>query len=124
MQLTEIADVLNIPVLAYGLRSDFMGEPFEGSRYLLAWAEELTEIKTVCHCGKKATMNMRIDKHGNNLSSGAQVQIGGNESYISTCRVHFKQGDSGHIATNFRNLLIKCGFYGISKKSHLSGIFW
>lgn len=89
-QLSEIADRLNIPVLAYGLRSDFRGEPFEGSQYLLAWAEELIEIKTICHCGKKATMNMRIDENGLAIKTGEQIQIGGNESYIATCRRHFK----------------------------------
>lgn len=89
-QLSDIADELNIPVLAYGLRSDFRGDPFEGSKYLLAWAEELIEIKTICHCGKKATMNMRIDESGNPVKTGEQIQIGGNESYIATCRRHFK----------------------------------
>lgn len=90
MQLTDIADKLNIPVLAYGLRSDFKGEPFEGSKYLLVWADNLIEIKTVCHCGKKATMNARIDEHGQIIRTGEQVQIGGNESYMSMCRKHFK----------------------------------
>ena len=61
----------------------------------MAWAEELIEIKTICHCGKKATMNMRVDKNGNKIHSGAQVYIGGNESYVATCRLHFKNGDSG-----------------------------
>jgi thymidine kinase len=89
MQLSSIADHLHIPVLTYGLRSDFRGEPFEGSQYLLAWAEELVEIKTICHCGKKATMNMRIDENGNAVKSGKQIEIGGNERYISVCRVHF-----------------------------------
>ena len=89
-QLSDIADEFNIPVLAYGLRSDFRGEPFEGSQYLLAWAEELVEIKTICHCGKKATMNMRIDERGLAIKTGEQIQIGGNESYIATCRKHFK----------------------------------
>ncbi len=92
LQLTEICDQIGLPVLAYGLRSDFRGEPFEGSRYLLAWAEELIEIKTVCHCGRKATMNMRIDPQGRKITEGAQIQIGGNESYISTCHKHFKAG--------------------------------
>lgn len=92
LQLTEISDVLNLPVLAYGLRSDFRGEPFEGSQYLLAWAEELTEIKTICYCGRKATMNMRIDEQGNKITDGEQIHIGGNESYTATCRKHFKQG--------------------------------
>lgn len=91
-ELTEIADTLSIPVLAYGLRTDFRGELFPGSQYLLAWADELIELKTICHCGKKATMNMRIDAHGKAVREGEQVLIGGNESYISTCRNHFKQG--------------------------------
>jgi len=88
-QLSLIVDKLNIPVLAYGLRTDFLGEPFEGSQYLLAWAESLTEIKTICHCGRKATMNLRIDENGKVLKEGEQIQIGGNESYVSTCRKHF-----------------------------------
>ncbi len=89
-ELTDIADRLNIPVLAYGLRSDFMGEPFEGSSYLLALADTLIELKTICHCGKKATMNMRIDQDGNAVTAGKQIDIGGNERYVSTCRKHFK----------------------------------
>jgi len=92
VQLTKITDELRIPVLAYGLRTDFQGELFEGSQYLLAWAEELIEIKTICHCGSKATMNLRLDENGQPIKNGAQVQIGGNESYVSTCRKHFKQG--------------------------------
>lgn len=87
--LTEIVDKLNIPVLAYGLRSDFRGEPFEGSQYLLVWADNLVEIKTICHCGRKAIMNARIDKNGCIIKTGDQVQIGGNESYVSMCRKHF-----------------------------------
>ena len=90
MQLTDIVDKLNIPVLAYGLRSDFRGEPFDGSLYLLIWADNLIEIKTVCHCGKKAIMNARIDKHGHPIKTGEQIQIGGNEKYISMCRKHYK----------------------------------
>jgi len=90
LQLTEIADELNMPVLAYGLRSDFLGEPFPGSQYLLVWADNLIEIKTICHCGKKATMNTRIDQKGNPVKKGGQVHIGGNESYVSMCRKHFK----------------------------------
>jgi len=89
-QLTKITADLGVPVLCYGLRSDFKGEPFEGSLYLLAWAEELVEIKTICHCGGKATMNLRIDKQGNAIEEGSQVQIGGNESYVSTCMRHFR----------------------------------
>ena len=88
-QLTQVADFINIPVLAYGIRSDFRGEPFEGSLYLLTWADILIELKTICHCGKKAIMNARIDENGNVLTEGEQVDIGGNERYISTCRKHF-----------------------------------
>lgn len=91
-QLADIADDLHLPVLAYGLRTDFRGEPFEGSKYLLAWAQELEEIKTICHCGSKATMNMRIDSQGRKVTDGEQIQIGGNESYVSTCRRHFRLG--------------------------------
>jgi thymidine kinase len=89
-QLTDIVDQLNLPVLAYGLRSDFKGEPFEGSLYLLILADNLLEIKTICFCGKKATMNARVDSNGKILRSGAQVQIGGNESYTAMCRKHYK----------------------------------
>jgi thymidine kinase len=91
-QLGEIADRLNIPVLAFGLRTDFRGELFEGSRCLLAWADNLQEIKTICHCGRKATMVVRLDDEGNVLKEGAQVEIGGNERYVSVCRKHFKEG--------------------------------
>lgn len=94
-QLTEIADQLNIPVLAYGLRSNYKGEPFVGSQYLLTWAGELTEIKTVCHCGRKAIMNMRVDASGNKIADGPDVVIGGNDQYVSTCLKHFKLGDAG-----------------------------
>ena len=90
-QLAKITTQLNLPVLCYGLRSDFKGEPFEGSSYLLAWAEELMEIKTICHCGKKATMNLRIDPSGHPIEEGEQVQIWGNESYLSTCMHHFRE---------------------------------
>lgn len=94
LQLTCIVDNLKIPILAYGLRSDFMGEPFEGSRYLLAWAEEISEIKTICHCGRKATMNARIDEKGNVLREGRQVEIGGNDRYIALCRKHYMSGET------------------------------
>ncbi|MCB1115401.1 MAG: thymidine kinase [Chlamydiia bacterium] len=90
-QIITVTKELNIAALCYGLRSDFLGEPFEGSKYLLAWADELVEIKTICHCGSKATMNMRIDCKGNPVRSGSQVQIGGNESYYSVCMRHFMQ---------------------------------
>jgi len=91
-QLGEIADQLGIPVLAYGLRTDFQGQLFEGSQHLLAWADKLVEIKTICHCGSKATMVLRTDPDGNILRDGAQVEIGGNERYVSVCRKHFKEG--------------------------------
>ena len=90
-QLSDIATELGIAVLCYGLRSDFLGEPFEGSKYLLAWAEELIEIKTICQCGRNATMNMRIDAEGRPVVEGAQVQIGGNESYSSRCMNCYKR---------------------------------
>lgn len=90
-QLGEVTDRLNIPVLAYGLRTDFQGEPFEGSKYLLAWADNLKELKAICHCGGKATMVVRLDENGEPIREGTQVQIGGNDSYISMCRKHFKE---------------------------------
>ncbi len=90
-QLTEVVDALNIPVLSYGLRTDFLGALFEGSRQLLALADELREIKTVCHCGRKATMVVRFDGEGQPMHSGDQIQIGGNETYVSMCRRHFKE---------------------------------
>lgn len=94
LQLTMIVDQLHIPVLAYGLRSDFMAEPFEGSRYLMAWAEELTEIKTICHCGRKATMNARIDENKQIVREGKQIEIGGNDRYVALCRKHFMNGQT------------------------------
>ena len=90
-QLTEVVDQLGIPVLAYGLRTDFRGELFEGSRYLLAWADKLTEIKTICHTGKKATMVVRVDDQGRAVTEGPQVEIGGNDRYISVSRAEFKR---------------------------------
>lgn len=89
-QLVEIATDLDIAVLCYGLRSDFLGEPFEGSKYLLAWAHELIEIKTICNCGSKATMNIRL-KDGKPVTEGDTVQVGGNESYISQCMKCYKK---------------------------------
>ena len=91
-QLTDVADLLGIPVLAYGLRTDFQGQLFEGSQYLLAWADSLCEIKTICHCGRKATMVLRIDGSGCPVRNGDQVEIGGNERYLSVCRMHHKEG--------------------------------
>ncbi|MDR1609480.1 MAG: thymidine kinase [Holosporales bacterium] len=91
-QICRVVDDLDVPVLTYGLRSDFRGEPFEGSLYLLLWADELTELKTICHCGKKATMNARFDSSGNILRDGEQIDIGGNERYVSLCRKHYLAG--------------------------------
>jgi thymidine kinase len=90
-QLTDIVDKLGIPVLAYGLRTDFQGELFEGSSHLLAWADELQELKTICHTGKKATMVVRVDANGRAVLSGNQVEIGGNDRYVSVSRSEFKR---------------------------------
>ena len=90
-QIAEVTDGLNIPVLAYGLRTDFQGEPFEGSKYLLAWSDNLNELKAICHCGRKATMVIRLDENGNAITQGTQVEIGGNDRYVSMCRKHFKE---------------------------------
>ena len=89
-ELIEVVDELDIPVLAYGLRTDFLGETFEGSHYLLAWADKLFELKTVCHCGRKANFVVRLDEQGHAVTDGDQVQIGGNDRYESMCRKHFK----------------------------------
>lgn len=89
-QLTHIVDEMNIPVLAYGLRTDFLGETFEGSQYLLAWADKLVELKTICHCGRKANFVVRLDQHGNPVKEGEQVEVGGNDRYESVCRSHFR----------------------------------
>lgn len=90
-QLTDIVDRLNIPVIAYGLRADFRGELFEGSLWLLAWADTIEEIKTVCFCSKKAIMNARISDEIV-VKEGDQIEIGGNESYVALCRKHWKEG--------------------------------
>jgi thymidine kinase len=90
-QLSDVVDRLRIPVLCYGLRTDFRGELFEGSQYLLAWADEISEIKTICHSGKKATMTVRVDEQGYAVQDGPQVEIGGNERYISVSRAEFKK---------------------------------
>ena len=94
-QLSDVVDQLRIPVLAYGLRTDFRGEPFEGSQYLLAWADELQEIKTICHTGSKATMVVRVDENGRAVTDGPQVEIGGNERYVSVSRAEFKKINQG-----------------------------
>lgn len=94
LQLTEVADALDIPVLCYGLRTDFQGNLFEGSASLLGLADDLIEIKTICHCGRKATMVLRTDSDGRAVREGAQIEIGGNDRYVSVCRRHFKEGQS------------------------------
>ncbi|WP_417346044.1 thymidine kinase [Ferrimonas sp.] len=90
-QLTYLVDKMDIPVLCYGLRTDFQGELFEGSHYLLAWADKLVELKTICHCGRKANMVVRMDGEGKPVRSGDQVHIGGNDSYVSMCRTHYRE---------------------------------
>ncbi|ARD23133.1 thymidine kinase [Shewanella japonica] len=90
-QLTHVVDNLDIPVLCYGLKTDFQGELFSGSQYLLAWADKLVELKTICHCGRKANMVVRLDGNGKPMREGEQVAIGGNESYESVCRKHFRE---------------------------------
>lgn len=90
-QVGQVCDGLDIPVLAYGLRTDFQGEPFEGSKYLLAWADNLKELKAICHCGAKATMVVRLDADGHAVTEGSQIEIGGNDRYVSMCRKHFRQ---------------------------------
>lgn len=90
-QLSAVADDIGIPVLCYGIRTDFKGNLFEGSAALLGWADNLVELKTICHCGRKATMNLRVDEDGKVIKDGDQLQIGGNESYIAMCRRHFRE---------------------------------
>ena len=92
-ELTDLVDHDGIPVLAYGLRTDFRGETFEGSQYLLAWADDIREIKEICSCGKKATMNARVNEEGKIERDGNQIEIGGNERYVSLCRKCFTDSD-------------------------------
>lgn len=89
LQLCRVSDELKIPVLCYGLRTDFQANLFAGSAALLALADELVELKAVCECGRKATMNLRVDKEGHAIAAGAQTEIGGNDRYIALCRHHF-----------------------------------
>lgn len=93
--LGEVVDSLGVPVLAYGLRTDFRGELFEGSQYLLAWADNLSEIKTICHTGRKATMVVRVDEQGRAVTDGPQVEIGGNDRYVSVSRGEYKKITAG-----------------------------
>mgnify|MGYP003989907757 FL=1 len=95
-QLAIAVDDLDIPVLCYGIRTDFRGDLFPGSQHLLAWADNLIELKTICHCGSKATMVVRTDEKGNIINDGDQVVIGGNDRYQSMCRKHFAE----HIWSN------------------------
>ncbi|MBO9603678.1 MAG: thymidine kinase [Novosphingobium sp.] len=90
-QCARLADEANIPVLCYGLRTDFRGELFPGSAVLLGIADALVELKAVCHCGRKATMNLRVDERGTAVKAGAQTEIGGNERYVALCRKHFSE---------------------------------
>ena len=90
-QLASICDEMNIPVLAYGLRTDFQANLFEGSMWLLALADTLSEIKAICFCGRKATMNLRVDLEGRAVVNGEQTEIGGNERYVAACRRHFME---------------------------------
>ena len=100
-QLSDVVDELRIPVLCYGLRTDFRGALFPGSETLLAIADELVEIKTICHSGKKATMNLRVDDSGAAVLDGPQVEIGGNERYVSVSRAEFKKVMSGEARVGF-----------------------
>ena len=90
-QLARVCDELNIPVLAYGLRTDFQAELFPGSAHLLALADTLVELKAVCECGRKSTMNLRVDALGNAIREGAQTEVGGNDRYVALCRKHFME---------------------------------
>ncbi|HKN04158.1 MAG TPA: thymidine kinase [Buttiauxella sp.] len=90
LALSDVVDELDIPVLCYGLRTDFQGELFGGSQYLLAWSDKLVELKTICFCGRKASMVLRLDQEGRPYNQGEQVVIGGNERYVSVCRKHYK----------------------------------
>ncbi len=94
-KLAKLADEVGIPVLCYGLRTDFQGELFPGSAVLLGIADALVELKAVCHCGRKATMNLRVDSSGQAIKEGAQTEIGGNESYVALCRKHFSEALTG-----------------------------
>ena len=94
-QLGMIVDNLDIPVLAFGIRTDFQGNLFNGSKYLLAWADTLKEIKTVCHCGRKATMVLRLNDEGAVVIDGTQIEIGGEDRYTSVCRKHFYEKNIG-----------------------------
>ena len=93
-ELVRIVDELGVPVIAYGLRADFQGNLFEGSHWLMAWADTIEEVKTICWCGKKATCNARV-ADGKVAREGEQIVLGGDESYVSLCRKHWRSGDLG-----------------------------
>ncbi|WP_017463019.1 thymidine kinase [Dyella ginsengisoli] len=108
-QVSDVVDRLNIPVLAYGLRTDFRGELFEGSRHLLAWADNLEEIKTICHTGRKATMVVRVDESGRAVTEGPQVEIGGNDRYVSVSRAEFKKITEGSGSIELQQSVLPLG---------------
>jgi|SRR5262245_12521959 len=101
-QLTRLVDEANIPVMCYGLRTDFRGELFPGSAALLAWADTLTELKTICCCGRKATMVVRVSPDGMVERAGQQIEIGGNDRYVSLCRKHFSESMASSVCTGWR----------------------
>jgi thymidine kinase len=108
-QVTEVADVLDVPVLCYGLRTDFQGKLFPGSAALLALADDITELKTICQCGRKATMNLRVDHEGRAVKEGLQVEIGGNDRYVSLCRKHFKAAQAGTLTVKMPAVVVQTG---------------
>jgi thymidine kinase len=108
-QVSDVVDKLDIPVLAYGLRTDFRGELFEGSRHLLAWADNLEEIKTICHTGRKATMVVRVDERGHAVTEGPQVEIGGNDRYVSVSRAEFKKITEGRGSIELQQSVLPLG---------------
>lgn len=108
-QVSDVVDRLGIPVLAFGLRTDFRGELFEGSRYLLAWADKLEEIKTICHTGRKATMVVRVDERGRAVTEGPQVEIGGNDRYVSVSRAEFKHITEGRGSIELQQSVLPLG---------------
>ena len=108
-QISDVVDRLDVPVLAYGLRTDFRGELFEGSRYLLAWADKLEEIKTICHTGRKATMVVRVDERGRAVTEGPQVEIGGNDRYVSVSRAEFKHITEGRGSIELQQSVLPLG---------------
>ena len=111
-QLSDVVDELRIPVLCYGLRTDFRAQAFEGSAELLAIADELVEIKTICHTGKKATMVVRVDEQGHAVTDGPQVEIGGNERYVSVSRGEFKKIVAGEGRIDLQQPVLPLGHEG------------